>query len=209
MVFSTDSADIQGAITMAVQTLQDWVHAAGHRDNHGSTHMGTSASSTGGWKASGDGVMKVNVDAGWTGNGGLGFAMVVRDHAGNCLYAETSFIEHRLESTFAEATTLRWALARVQELELDTVEVETNALNVVVAFNKEKSFVDLEPVIKDCRMLAAHLHSFKLQHVRREANKVAHILASLAVDYPNRCWWDDFPAQIQSVLLAYVFSILI
>lgn len=56
-----------------------------------SAHMDDSISSISGCRASTNGVMKVNIDAGWTGQCGLDMIMVIRDHdTRECVYAETS-----------------------------------------------------------------------------------------------------------------------
>ncbi|XP_057444028.1 uncharacterized protein LOC130736200 [Lotus japonicus] len=207
-----------GSLRICVYVLQmflpsdhgylEWTQANAHRDGQGVASMGALVTLNAGWKVPDAGVLKVNVDAGWLGSGGMGLALVVRDHVEECVYAETCFHENRLDASLAEATALRWAIVRIQALEMETVVVETSALNVVTAFNREGSWAELEPVIKDCRMLFAIIRAFKLQHAKRDANEVAHILASLAIDFPNRCWWEDFPSQIKSVLLADVFSVM-
>ncbi|XP_057418632.1 uncharacterized protein LOC130712830 [Lotus japonicus] len=209
VMFNNAEADLFGTHRMAVELLSEWQQAGHKGSEQRYAQDDNSTASIVGWKTPPVGAMKINIDAGWTGNDGLGMAMVIRDHEGTCMYAETAFLENRLEPTMAEATALRWALNRAQALELDNIIFESDALTVVNNFNSGRGRAELEPILQDCRMLATQFSVFRLQHVKRDANKVAHILASIAAEYPSHCWWDNFPSQIQAALLADVFSVII
>lgn len=146
---------------------------------------------------------------GGPGGRGQGAAMVVRDHHGECMYAATEYFIARVEATMAEAKALRWTLLRLQEPGIDALVIEMDSQLVVLCFMQQKVNEFIEPSLQDCRAIASLFHSFDLVHVKRTGNKVAHLLASLAFDFPNVCWWDNFPSQLSSAILEDVFSIII
>lgn len=65
---------------------------------------------------------------------GQGTAMIVLDHKGKCFFAATTLDMLCINATMAEAKGLRWALMKLQELELDAIMIETDSKLVASCF---------------------------------------------------------------------------
>lgn len=109
----------------------------------------------------------------------------------------------------AEALALRWAITEALRLELNTLVIETDSMEVISCFLGKKESVVLDSIIQDCRAFAVNFNSFHLSHVRRGGNNVAHTLAAMTSEFPNLCWWDNFLVFLHWPLLADVFSVVI
>ncbi|XP_073029397.1 uncharacterized protein [Primulina eburnea] len=86
----------------------------------------------------------------------------------------------------AEALALFDAIAWTISLELQDIIFETDSLTVVKAItSKNADHTEFGSIISGCRTLLDGHPSFKIQHVRRQANMVAHTLARNAIAYAN------------------------
>lgn len=127
--------------------------------------------------------LKVNFDAGWTGNSETGFGLIIRDHESRMMAATTHMEPFRLDPTVAEAMALRWCLSTIAELGLEDVLIESDSQMVIKAMQKQRSKPDMEPIIQDFKFLAQTFSSISYSHVNRQANNAAHV------------WWES-PLQL-------------
>ncbi|XP_074369751.1 uncharacterized protein LOC141711245 [Apium graveolens] len=80
----------------------------------------------------------------------------------------------------AEAIAVHEALCWIQSLGLGNVAVECDALNVVSAVQKGTVyFSEVGSILDSCRHILRQRSDLKIQHVRRQANSVAHNIAKL------------------------------
>lgn len=198
-------------MNMVSDMLRDWTKANARKPVRGGRRSPEPTLSEKGWLKSRVGVLKIIIDAGWSGENGQGLGLVIRDHYGECMYAgaATNFLSSRSDPAVAEALAACWALDAAVKLELDTIVLETDSKELYSCYWNKKHNSLLEPIVQDCRLLASKFVSFDLIHCSRNCNKVAHLLASMASEYPNKCWWEMFPSAISSALLADVFSLIL
>ncbi|XP_057450419.1 uncharacterized protein LOC130742132 [Lotus japonicus] len=209
VLFQNASPSIEATINMAFGVLNDWLAVQEQHEPRDTTHDEESTSDLPTWKRPAPGCFKLNIDAGWAGEHGQGYGLVIRVHEGECFFATTSFSPYRLSPLMAEAVGVRWALAEALRIDMDSVIMETDLVEVISCFVGRKCVANLETVIQDCRNLAVQFASFSIVHTKREGNRVAHALAAKASDYQNRCWWSEFPSFLNSAILADVFSVSI
>lgn len=93
--------------------------------------------------------------------------MVICDHGGKFLYAATRLLSGRANPSVAKAQALRWAITEALRLELDTLVIETDSMEMYSCFLGKMSSAKLEPIIQDCRVFAIHFASFHLSHVNQ------------------------------------------
>ena len=80
----------------------------------------------------------------------------------------------------AEDVGLEEALKWIQSLAAGQVVVESDSFTVVNALLRNTEYVsEVGSTIECCRYILCQRSDVKVQHVRRQANKVAHNIASL------------------------------
>ncbi|XP_057451724.1 uncharacterized protein LOC130743489 [Lotus japonicus] len=100
------------------------------------------------WTKPDPGILKINVDARWSGEQGQGYGLVVRDHDGECAYAATSYSTVRMPALIAEAQAVRWAIQEALSLDMDSVVVESDSLEFISCFVFiSKSMTSLLPIL--------------------------------------------------------------
>ncbi|XP_073271465.1 uncharacterized protein [Primulina huaijiensis] len=139
------------------------------------------------WTKPPDPYVKCNVDATlFNEHQAVGFGFVVRDSAGEFMVSKTSVNYGLFEVKEAEALALLDAIAWTTSLELHDIIFETDSKTVVNAISsKNVDHTEFGSIISSCRKFLDAHPSFKIQHVRRQANMVAHALARAAISYAN------------------------
>ncbi|KAL8093230.1 hypothetical protein AgCh_035211 [Apium graveolens] len=128
----------------------------------------------GGWK-------KVNVDASvYDGSSSFKIGLVLRDDSGSFIAGLQSCMAGQVSSMEAEVIDVHEALCSIQSLGLGNIAVECDALNVVSAVQKGTVyFSEVGSILDSCRHILRQRSDLKIQHVRRQANSVAHNIAKL------------------------------
>lgn len=142
------------------------------------------------WKPPRVGLFKLNFDASVRQGTGTGMGMIVRDHQGQVLVAATYLSDVVMEIREVEATTFRWAIIKAGDLWLLGSQFETNCLNLYQCWNsREISGRNLSHrLVMDFRRLLHGSNENKLPFTKRQGNKAAHNLASLAFVFIDQCW---------------------
>lgn len=74
------------------------------------------------------GTIKINADAGMTGDDWVGLGAVLRSHDGNIVAAGIARLKAKWQVMFAEMEAARWGLMIANRLGLLNIEIETDAL---------------------------------------------------------------------------------
>jgi ribonuclease HI len=156
-----------------------------------------------GWKAPEIGWVKANWDAAiGRGTGRTGLGVVIRDSHGAFLLARCGIKRGCLEPCLAEAEAVLMAIHLCRDLGLLRVVFEGDAKGVVDRINSAE--VDrgwMGQVISDIKLEISALEGWRVQFVRREDNKAAHILAQMTVQHDLTHVWDRSPpACLQEVI---------
>lgn len=131
------------------------------------------------WKPPEAGALKVNADASvFTGSLSYSVGMVLRDHTGGFCKArnlrkngEVSVFEAETEGVLAA---IRW----VMELCISNVAVESDSMLTVQALrNGTQNFLEVGNILQESRILLESRPDIVVSFVKKQANKVAHLLA--------------------------------
>ncbi|XP_057453224.1 uncharacterized protein LOC130745096 [Lotus japonicus] len=179
---------------MAMNNMRVWLEAQETKSTEENTTLEVA------WKAPTLSMIKINLDAGWTGTNSLGFGFVARSHTGAMLVAGTHVEEQCLDPLMAEALAMRWCMLQARELGMDSVIFESDFLSVIRALRSDSSVWTIQNIIQDCQALARDFMSISFSHVKREANSPAHALAFLTFNFKDHLWWDVPPAEIEHLL---------
>ncbi|XP_073271498.1 uncharacterized protein [Primulina huaijiensis] len=138
------------------------------------------------WTKPPDPSMKCNVDATlFKEYQAVGFGAVVRDSVGVFMVSKTNVNYGLFEVKEAGVLALLDAIYWTTSLELQDVIFETDSKTVVNAITLENvDYTEFGSITSCCQILDAH-PSFKIQHVRRQANMMAHSFARAAISYAN------------------------
>ena len=107
-----------------------------------------------------------------------------------------------------EAMAARRALFFAKELSLFDVEMEGDCSRVLAALNMVRSCSTLfGHVIDECKSLGMSLCSCKFNHVRREGNRLVHVLAKRAViSVDMNVWVESLLNDLDSVFQSDLFQ---
>jgi ribonuclease HI len=125
-----------------------------------------------------------------TKNGRVGLGAAVRDHLGTMCVAQTMAHLGFLDPTSAEAMVALMAAELCCDLGLLQIQLERDAKVVVEVVNSTISDDSCRGHLKeDIRTMLLHFSCWEMGYVRREENKVAHVLARLALNNNlDRVW---------------------
>lgn len=153
------------------------------------------------WTPPPSGVLNVNVDGALDkrkGKGGVGIA--VRDEFGQLVMAVAIPLPNVWSAEVVEATGFRYALESIRDRSGEDFLVEGDALGVIQMLQGVKcANSSVAVVVMDVINLARLFHSISFSFVRRNFNRVAHVIAKYALSIELATTWNgDFPDWVCS-----------
>lgn len=174
------SADV--AMNWSAKTIGDWREARDIRLNQsGCSNASTKSSIPVRWCKPELGVVKHNVDAAFKmGETSCSLGLVVRDSMGTLVIGKTvckSMVGSVLEAeAYAVLEGLRWLLT----LAYNNVIIESDSLNTVRAIQKPyENVLEVGNILDACSNILKSRPGFSISFVKRQANRVAHLVAKL------------------------------
>ncbi|XP_021802933.1 uncharacterized protein LOC110747027, partial [Prunus avium] len=156
------------------------------------------------WQKPPLGAIKINVDGALhvqTGSGGGG--IMARDSAGCFVAARACRFSHVSSLEHAEILALRAAILFSHDLGPGPKIIEGDAQGVIQTVqtaHEDRSILSF--LFSDCKFLLSQLENTSIQFAFREANRVAHRLARLAITLPGTLTWlQDPPDAVCDVLV--------
>jgi ribonuclease HI len=133
----------------------------------------------------------------------MGVGVMIRDHRGDVIATQCSTWQYITDPAVAEAMALRTAAAVRQQLGIMEVILEGDSLEVVQAVKKEEeSWTNFGPIVEEVKDMLKGCHSWKISHVKRTANEVAHKMAKMVVSLNvNQIWVSTIPPCIREIVL--------
>ena len=127
---------------------------------------------------------------------------MIRNSSGLVMAAIAQNLPGKFTVKEAEALSLRYGLSWALEVFLSIHFVESDATTVVQALEKHAIFKnEFGFVLSDVSSLLSNFPGVKLPHIFRDANMVAHCLATYALSIDDKLiWLEDFPPSIESVI---------
>ncbi|XP_024190496.1 uncharacterized protein LOC112194497 [Rosa chinensis] len=162
------------------------------------------------WRCPAIGVLKVNIDGSFhagTKIGGLGF--IIRDSQGVVVAGGVRPLRHLFSAEHAEALACFEAVKFVLEHNLNPVIIETDSQVVQrqVSLSSEANSSMIGRVYEDIVALLSSSPNLKITHTKREANQVAHRLATHATTLQQANFFYSPPSFLMAALA--VDSILV
>ncbi|XP_016199994.1 uncharacterized protein LOC107641002 [Arachis ipaensis] len=153
------------------------------------------------WKYPPTNIMKVKVDAAVPHdiNGGVG--VVIRDEMGIIMALAIQAIPYPFEAHEAEAYAAFWGLNFIKDCCFAKVILKSDNTEVMGALKQRCFSSCFGTFIIDAISLIKNFRSVEFSHVKREGNRVAHELATLALTNPNCMWMEDVLNHIQNLAL--------
>ncbi|XP_059456541.1 uncharacterized protein LOC132186577 [Corylus avellana] len=156
------------------------------------------------WVKPDSGWVKVNVDAALDKKGGkMGFGLIMRDHEGQVIVAKNIMRLGTWKPAVAEVLAVYFGVISGQVQRVQQLIVEGVAKQITDAIQDEgQNHSLLGRLIDDVRLGLNAIPKLKVEHVNREANKVAHRLAKLALTQANDIvWLEEGPLCIRDIVL--------
>lgn len=157
----------------------DWNSATSRRNNRQNSDTKISPQLPQKWKPPDFECMKLNVDASVrVGASDFSIGLIIRDHRAHFVAGKVMCIARTGTVLEAEATAILEGLKWIVSMQYSNVMIESDSLISVNAIqNRSENFLEVGHLFEDCR---AYLHSrgdLSISFVKRQANKVAHMLA--------------------------------
>ncbi|XP_074267316.1 uncharacterized protein LOC141590642 [Silene latifolia] len=165
----------------------------------GGTGQGLVAEARGGrWERPGDGVSKVNTDAGVMEGVGVGLGVVSRNSEGVVEWACVVQREICTEVAMAEAEAVLLGLKEARRMGTRRVIVESDSLEVVEDLTKKRcGRSELFVLYNEIRQLCSSFDFVVFKHVSRNLNLLAHSVAHVRPWVIGRRFWlSDLPAEL-------------
>jgi ribonuclease HI len=146
------------------------------------------------WKPPSEGVVKLNVDAGFSKSSGEGTTgLVMRDHAGDLVRGQAVWYAHAANALIMEAIAVRDGVRLACDLGISHVEVETDASDVVKLWkDRNQGRSEITSILQEIEGMTSNLEFFQLAFIGREANEGAHLCAKQASATRRRCLWINY-----------------
>ncbi|CAH9122467.1 unnamed protein product [Cuscuta epithymum] len=151
------------------------------------------------WQVPGVNILKLNVDVS-TGGANRGFRWVVRDHTWSFVAGVAKPWYGKFSTREGELLSIREALSWIHSEGWDNVEVESDALQAVSEILHGSSSTSFGLIVGDIRESLANFNSISFSHVRRSANRVAHVIAIVAGMSNCRVWFGIPPSCVVTAL---------
>ena len=158
--------------------------------------------SEGKWLAPFTGVFKINVDGATSEvdrNSSVG--VVIRDAAGKVHVACYKYLQGQYLVEEVEALAMECGLLLAKEHMLSKIVLESYALTVIANVTTAVTSGCLGHVYQWIRSLLSSFSSWKIKHVKRECNRVAHELAQYATMKEESYYWKGvFPPMVDHII---------
>ena len=154
------------------------------------------------WEAPPSAMFKINVDGATSNDGQPSSAkVIIRDNKGKLVAALNKALQGQYSSLESKIMALENGILLAKELALSLVIFESDALTLVQDINTNESSGSLGHLYQGITDLLKSFRSWKICHLKREHNKVAHELAYYAkCSGANQVWKGYTPLMIQHLI---------
>ncbi|MBA0826707.1 hypothetical protein Goarm_011532 [Gossypium armourianum] len=157
------------------------------------------------WKPPQTSWVKLNFDAAYKAQSNKSCSgFIIRNEKGKVMGSGITLHSNILDVGLAEAVACYQGPLFANETGFVKVEVEGDARVVIEKINQEENGrADLDSVIADIKAFERFFHQISFKHVRREANRVAHLIAREGYSRSeNTFWMEDIPAVAKELVAA-------
>ena len=158
----------------------------------------------GGWSPSPPRVFNVNVDGATSVDGrNSSVGAVIRDSCGTVIVACCKYFQGHFSVAKAKALAVECGILLVRDLKISQVIIESDAASIVSDINDKLMDGYLGNLYQGIIALLSSFPSWKIKHVKRECNRVAHELAHIArCSETNQVWLGVPPPKLFELIQA-------
>ncbi|XP_031091127.1 uncharacterized protein LOC115996126 [Ipomoea triloba] len=190
MVWNNINHSPSSIVARAKTHLSEWsyMHA---RDEFAPLQHSTSIIK---WKNPPPGRLKLNVDAAVNKTRGhMGFGWILRDDQGSFVAAVSTPWYGLFSVKEAEAIAVREALSWLKANNISHCDVEIDALQITQRLSSPLFYSHFDLILLDVKDLLSSIHDVSISHVKRSANRIAHLLARESLSMSERMEWNSSP----------------
>jgi ribonuclease HI len=142
-----------------------------------------------GWKIPRESYISLNIDASFDEDNGCGsMGAIIRNGSGGMIAASNTFIPYLVDAPIAEAFALKEGLMLAQHIEGNRLIVQSDCLEIVqTTENRGFTANSAAAIYDECNIVWNRFQEISIEHLSREANKVAHQLARQAMITRTNC----------------------
>lgn len=169
------------AMAWSAKNIFDWKEVKERRIKQGVVDANHVMQVPAKWKKPDLGVLKLNVDAAVKlGDQSFSVGLVLRDHTGTLVHGKTSN-KPMVTSVFeAEAVAVLEGLKWLLDLNQDNVVIESDSpLTVKALHSPLDNLWEVGFILDACRSIIDSRPGFSVSFVKRQANRVAHVVAKI------------------------------
>ena len=154
-----------------------------------------------GWSAPPSGLHKINGDGATSEDGRpSGVGVVIRDCRGVVVAASAKVLLAQYGVEVTEALAVEQGILLAQQKMLTQVILESESLSIVDAISSNSPHGELQPIVQGILLLSSFFDVWKVKHLKREYNIVAHELAKLARETKiSHTWIEMEPHMVQQL----------
>lgn len=191
-------------VQTCVQEVEQWREAQTKKSHNGLQELRAQPDAVK-WKHPSTGKHKLNVDASVIANNhSFSMGMILRDHNGKFCKAKTVRRIGDVSVFEAEAQGVLEALKWIIELGVHEVELESDSkLTVNAIVGNTPNYLEVGNILQECRELMKDRPDLMVSFVRKQANRVAHLLARVPCEADS---FHVFFSPPQSVLESILYD---
>ena len=154
------------------------------------------------WQVPEAGVIKINVDGAFKENGDVSIGVVIRNSTGSVLLTAWRVISNAANAEEVELLACREGVLLAAEWSPSPSILESDCLSAVNLLRKPSDQRSSSTfIVQETTEAARGLPSFRVHHIKREQNGVAHELAQLAIRlFHSAVWRNRFPACVEHLV---------
>ena len=156
------------------------------------------------WTPSPPGVFKVNVDGATLEDGrNSSVGAIIRDSCGAVIAACCKYLQGHYSVAEVEALAVEVGILLAHNMKISQVIIESNAVSTVSDISAKLVDGSLGHLYQGILAVLNSFSSWKIIHLKREYNKVAHELAHIArVNEASQVWARDYPSVLLELVQA-------
>lgn len=207
LVWENKKVTPENAMQWSINQVRQWQEVQVVRSSNDVIGMPSHRPELALWNAPATGKLKVNVDASVvSGASSFAIGMVLRDHLGGFCNARNLRREGEISVFEAEAYGVLEAIRWVHDLGISNVEIESDSLLTVQAILQgTTNYHEVGNLLYESRILISDRPDISIAFIKKQANKVAHMLARVPCEV--NCS-NVFPSPPQLVLESIMYDAL-
>lgn len=192
------------AVQGRLKKINEWENAVKRvKEMSQNRNQGSNAASTDRWKRPEEGSLKAHVDASvFPGSNSYTIAIVIRDHTGMFWKGRNARFLGNVSVLEAKAVGMLEVLNWVKDISGVKMTVESDSQLVVNALQKKSAnLLEVGHILDECREVLSSRSRLNVVHVKRLANKAAHMMARMPCSLNSHNVYESPPPSVLETIV--------